>query len=185
LFYVVVGTHPALEWSNTQEDTMNIRILAALAALLLPAAAAADDTGARSKVGALTSELGLSAALYVYETGDQDLDLDVEFYQGGERAGILTCRVSEDAATDLADSIRNVSLKSTGEMHDWAGLAYSNLSERQDITISLRDEGSESILVWKVLDCWPVQVEGPGLKATGNEVAIESLEVVMDSATFE
>ena len=34
-------------------------------------------------------------------------------------------------------------------------------------------------------NAWPVKLEGPGLKATGNEVAIESIELAHEGLTVE
>ena len=31
-------------------------------------------------------------------------------------------------------------------------------------------------MTWKIANAWPVKVEGPSLNATGNEIAIETLE---------
>jgi phage tail-like protein len=38
---------------------------------------------------------------------------------------------------------------------------------------------------WKVVNAFPVKVEGPGLKATGNEVAIESIELAHEGLSIE
>ncbi len=57
--------------------------------------------------------------------------------------------------------------------------------ERRDITISLLNETQEPVMVWKVKNAWPVKVEGPGLKATGNEIAIESMEVAHEGLVVE
>ncbi len=41
----------------------------------------------------------------------------------------------------------------------------------------LLDEEHQPVMVWKVMNAFPVKVEGPQLKAAGNEVAIESVEI--------
>jgi phage tail-like protein len=40
------------------------------------------------------------------------------------------------------------------------------------------------VFVWSIAQAWPVKIEGPGLKATGNETAIESIELVHEGITL-
>ena len=40
-------------------------------------------------------------------------------------------------------------------------------------------------MVWKVMRAFPVKVEGPGLKASGNEVAIESIELAHEGLELQ
>lgn len=57
--------------------------------------------------------------------------------------------------------------------------------ERRDITISLLDEKLAPVVIWKVKNAFPVKMEGPGFKATGNEVSIETLELAHEGFTVE
>jgi len=67
----------------------------------------------------------------------------------------------------------------------WINNAMLNKPDRRDITISLLNEEHGPVMVWKAKKAWPVKVEGPGLKATGNEVAIESIELAHEGLTIE
>ena len=40
-------------------------------------------------------------------------------------------------------------------------------------------------MTWKAVNAFPVKVEGPGLKSTGNEVAMESIEVAHEGLSIE
>ena len=60
-----------------------------------------------------------------------------------------------------------------------------NKPERRDLVISLLNEEHAPVMTWKVKNAWPVKLEGPGLKATGNEVAIESIELAHEGLTIE
>lgn len=75
--------------------------------------------------------------------------------------------------------------KGNGEFYNWLNKAALNVPDRREVTISLLDEEHNPILTWKVKDAWPVKFDGPGLKATGNEVSIESLELAHEGITFE
>lgn len=64
------------------------------------------------------------------------------------------------------------------EFFDWINTVKMNTIERRDITISLLNENHEPVMVWKVKNAWPAKIQSTDLKADGNEVAIESMELV-------
>ena len=68
-------------------------------------------------------------------------------------------------------------IKADNDFFKWLSTVKLNTIERRDITISLLNENHDPVMVWKVLNAFPVKIEGPQLKAAGNEVAIESIEV--------
>jgi len=71
------------------------------------------------------------------------------------------------------------------DFFDWLNQTALNKPERRDIVISLLNEEHTPVMTWKVKNAWPVKLEGPGLKATGNEVAIESIELAHEGLTIE
>lgn len=71
------------------------------------------------------------------------------------------------------------------EFYAWLNTTKMNKVERRDLTISLLNEDHEPVISWKAVNCFPVKVEGPGLKATGNEIAIETLELAHEGLTIE
>lgn len=76
----------------------------------------------------------------------------------------------------------NVTLKrgivaQDNEFFAWLSTVKLNKVERRDLVISLLNEEHQPVMVWKIQNAFPVKVEGPALKATGNEVAIESIEI--------
>ncbi|MEM9885303.1 MAG: phage tail protein [Bacteroidota bacterium] len=56
---------------------------------------------------------------------------------------------------------------------------------RRDLTISLLNESHEPVVVWKVKRAWPIKVQSTDLKADGNEVAIESMELVHEGLVVQ
>lgn len=84
----------------------------------------------------------------------------------------------------------NITLKrgvfrSDNEFFQWLNTVKMNNIERRDITISLLNEEHEPVMVWKVREAWPCKVEGPSLNSTGNEVAVESIELCHEGLTIE
>ncbi|TQV87437.1 phage tail protein [Aliikangiella coralliicola] len=76
-------------------------------------------------------------------------------------------------------------LAADNKFFDWVDTTALNTVERKDIIISLLNEAHEPVMTWKAINAFPVKVEGPGLKSTGNEVAIESIEVAHEKLTIE
>lgn len=68
-------------------------------------------------------------------------------------------------------------IKSDNDFFKWLSTVKLNTVERRDITISLLNEEHNPVMSWIAHNAFPVKVEGPQLKATGNEVAIESIEI--------
>ena len=68
---------------------------------------------------------------------------------------------------------------------DWYNSIALNQVERRDITISLLNEEHSPVVVWKVKSAWPVKIQGTDLKADGNEVSIESMELVHEGLSVE
>ena len=76
-------------------------------------------------------------------------------------------------------------IKSDNDFIKWLSSVKMNAVERRDLTISLLDESHNPVMTWKVNRAFPVKVEGPQLKASGNEVAIESIELAHEGLEVE
>ena len=71
------------------------------------------------------------------------------------------------------------------EFFQWISTVKLNTIDRRDLTISLLNENHDPVMVWKITAAWPSKVEGPSLKSTGNEVAIESITLVHEGISIE
>ena len=71
------------------------------------------------------------------------------------------------------------------EFFQWLNTVKLNTIDRRDLTISLLNENHEPVMVWKVKNAWTCKVEGPGLKSTGNEASIETIELCHEGLTVE
>ena len=84
----------------------------------------------------------------------------------------------------------NVTLKKGVFVNDnrlWAWFAQiqMNTIKRQTVTISLLDQEGAPTMVWKLANAWPAKIIGTELNATGNEVAVETLEIAHEKLTIE
>ncbi|MBL7966274.1 MAG: phage tail protein [Prolixibacteraceae bacterium] len=82
-------------------------------------------------------------------------------------------------------TLKRGTFKSDNEFFNWWNTVKLNTIERRDITISLLNESHEPVVTWKVKNAWPSKVQSTDLKADGNEVAIESMELVHEGLTIQ
>jgi len=76
--------------------------------------------------------------------------------------------------------LRRALTRST-ELYDWRRVIMSGKDDRRPVTIHLLDAaGSGVVNSWRLEGAWPCRWSGPSLNATGNNVAIEELELAYD-----
>ena len=84
----------------------------------------------------------------------------------------------------------NITLKrgvfaSDNEFYNWWNTVSLNTIERRDLTISLLNESHEPVVVWKIKNAWPTKIQSTDLKADGNEVAIETMELAHEGLSIQ
>jgi phage tail-like protein len=60
---------------------------------------------------------------------------------------------------------------------NWVNEIKMNTIKRRTVMINLLDETGKPTMVWTLNNTWVTKITGPDLKAEGNEIAIESLEL--------
>lgn len=76
-------------------------------------------------------------------------------------------------------------LKGDADYKAWYETIALNQVERRSLVIKMLDDNHEPVVTYEVRNAFPVKIEGPGLKATGNEVAIESMEIAHEGLKVE
>ncbi len=74
--------------------------------------------------------------------------------------------------------------KADRKFWDWFNQIKMNTVNRVPVTISLLDEAGAATMVWTLANAWPTKITGTDLKAEGNEVAIESIELAHEGLTI-
>lgn len=74
--------------------------------------------------------------------------------------------------------------KSDNKFWDWFNQIKMNTIKRVPVTISLLDETGNSTMVWTLSNAWPTKITGTDLKAEGNEVAVECIEIAHEGLTI-
>lgn len=86
--------------------------------------------------------------------------------------------------------VNNISLKrgiteKNNDLFTWFNNNGNPNVERRDIDIILLNDEGNPVMIWSIFQAWPVKCEGPGLKATGNDIAIETLELAHEGITVK
>lgn len=74
--------------------------------------------------------------------------------------------------------------KGDNKFWDWFNEIKMNTIKRKPVTISLLDETGAPTMVWTLLNAFPIKITSTDLKAEGNEVAIETIEVAHEGLTI-
>jgi phage tail-like protein len=71
------------------------------------------------------------------------------------------------------------------ELWSWYRNIVNGLPDRRNGTIVLMDEERNEVMRWNFENAWINKIEAPTFNAKGNEVAIESVELVHEGLTLE
>ena len=67
----------------------------------------------------------------------------------------------------------------------WYQNILNGIDDRRNVTVVLLNERREAVLRWHAENAWINKIEGPALKASSNDVAMESLELVQEGLSIE
>lgn len=67
----------------------------------------------------------------------------------------------------------------------WRDLGAGAQPERRNMTVVLLNETGVPVSRWRIANAWVSKIEGPSFNATGNDVAIESIELTHEGVTLE
>lgn len=84
----------------------------------------------------------------------------------------------------------NITLKrgvfaNDNEYYEWLQTIKMNKPERRDVIVNLLDEEHAPVMSWKIINAWPAKITSPDMKASGNEAAIETLEIAHEGVSIE
>src|SRR5215203_1982093 len=71
------------------------------------------------------------------------------------------------------------------ELWDWRKKAMTGKVERKNGSIVLLDDTGAEKMRWNFREAWPTKWTGPSFNATGNEVAIETLEIAHEGLELQ
>jgi phage tail-like protein len=68
---------------------------------------------------------------------------------------------------------------------DWYANITNGIPDRRNVTIILMNEQRQPVLRWHAENAWLKKIEAPSFKASGNEVAMESVELIHEGLTID
>ena len=126
-----------------------------------------DDipVAAFSDVGGLQSD----GEIADYRTG-MDIPLTMRRIPGLRKFGPITLKRGMVSDTTLWDWYRNI---------------VNGKQDRRNGSVILMDEQRNDVLRWHFESGWPNKISASDLKASGNELAVESVELIVEDIVFE
>lgn len=83
----------------------------------------------------------------------------------------------------------NITLKrgttNNDELWQWRSKIMKGQVERREVSIVLLDDTGKEKIRWNLTNCWPVTWTAPDFNATGNDAAIESLELAHEGISVD
>jgi phage tail-like protein len=74
---------------------------------------------------------------------------------------------------------------SDGTLWDWLNQIELNTVKRRTVVIKLVDATGTPKMAWSLSNAWPTKITAAALKADGNEIAIESLELAHEGIDLQ
>ena len=71
-------------------------------------------------------------------------------------------------------------LTQSAELHQWFQNIVSGQADRRNGSIVVLDDQQNEAVRWKFFAAFPCKVEGPELKASANDIAIETIELAVE-----
>lgn len=71
------------------------------------------------------------------------------------------------------------------KLWEWRKKVVEGKTVRANGTITLLDEARQPAMRWNFSEAWPRKLDGPAFNAKANEVAIETLEIVVEELRVE
>ncbi|MGM0621101.1 MAG: phage tail protein [Bacteroidota bacterium] len=114
------------------------------------------------------------------------LDVESEVVEYREGANLEFSKIKMPGMQKFSNiTLKRGTFATDNEYFNWWNTVKLNTIERRDITISLLNEEHEPVVTWKVKNAWPAKIQSTDLKADGNEVAIESMEIVHEGLIIQ
>lgn len=118
------------------------------------------------------------------EVSGLDIESEPIEYRAGNNPVFSTIKMPGMIKTSNITMKKGVFVKDNA-IWDWFNEIKMNTITRKALTISLLDEAQNPTMVWKVQNAFPIKVTGTDLKADGNEVAVESIEIAHEGFVIE
>ena len=125
---------------------------------------------------------GLDAAGFS-EVSGLSVEIEVIEYRAGDERSAKPRKIA--GISRCPPIVLRRGITDSSALWEWHKSALEGRPDRRDGVITLLDAGREPVQRWRFRAGWPSRYEGPTLDARGNEVAIETLEIVHEGLELE
>lgn len=105
----------------------------------------------------------------------------IEYREGNEVAGVRKLA----GLTKFAAIVLKRGITKDRDLWNWYKNIINGNTDRRNGSIVLLGNDRSPVARWNFTNGWPAKWEGPHLKAKGNEVAIETLEIEHEGLDYE
>jgi phage tail-like protein len=129
---------------------------------------------------------GVGTDLPFQEVSGLSVETQVVEYRGDNSKAFSTVKMP-GVTTSGSVTLKKGIFAKDDKFFEWHARIKRNAVERATVTIKLLDERGAPTMVWTLwtlTNAWPRKITGTDLKAEGNEVAVETLELAHEGLTI-
>lgn len=123
------------------------------------------------------------AEMFFTEISGLDSETQVIKYRAGNSKTFSTIKMPGLHKVGNIRLKRGV-FKNANIFSDFNNAMHMNAMKKETAIIQLIDEKGNVAMTWQLINAFPVKITGSDLNASGNEVAIESLELAHEGLTI-
>ena len=113
------------------------------------------------------------------------LDMQVEAIEYREGSSKTYSKIKMPGLAKFSNiTLKRGTFADDTDFYKWINTINMNTVERRDIIIQLLNEQHEPVVTWRALKAFPLKVQASDLKADGNEVAIETIEIAHEGLSI-
>ena len=113
------------------------------------------------------------------------LDMQVEVIEYREGSSPSYSKIKMPGMQKFSNiTLKRGTMAGDTDFYKWINTINLSLVQRRDIEISLLNEQHDPVFTWLVRNAFPVKLQASDLKADGNEVAIETLEIAHEGLSL-
>lgn len=125
-------------------------------------------------------DFGLGSSVRFQEVFGLDAPTDIIEYRAGNAKVFSSLKMPGIAKTGAVTLKKGV-FASDNAFWDWYNETKMNVISRRTVTIQLLDEEAKPTMTWTLRNAWPTKITSSDLLSEGNEIAIETVEIVFES----
>lgn len=113
------------------------------------------------------------------------LDMQVEAIEYREGSSPVYSKIKMPGLHKFSNiTLKRGTFNGDTDFYKWMNEINLNKVNRRDVIIKLLDETHSPVFTWKAVGAFPTKVAASDLKADGNEVAIETIEIAHEGLSL-